>query len=193
MKKLRNIPVLVKWIHWRMSNLASKYEPTSIIDMGGVRRIKPFVKCKVIDANLKEGIDATKLPFEDNSFDISLSINTLEHIKDKKKFLLEAVRVAKVASIHWFPYGAGAKLVEKLKKELGHKHPCIVPGYHDILPFLTNPKISCKFEESISCKDHLLLLASINEKMNNSKVFEFIEKHGNKPYSFILSIEYSKR
>jgi len=192
LKKLKNIPVLVKWIHWRMSNLVSEYEPTSIIDMGGVGRIKSFVNCKVVDANLKAGIDATKLPFKDNSFDISLSINTLEHIKNKKKFLLEAIRVAKVASIHWFPYGAGAKLTEKLKKELGHKHPCSIPEYQDILPFLTDSKTSCKFKESISCKDHLLLLASINEKMNNSKTFEFIEKYGNVPYSFILSAEYRR-
>ena len=39
--------------------------------------------------------DAHSLPFKDNTFDIITSFETIEHLKDPKKFLLELKRVSK--------------------------------------------------------------------------------------------------
>jgi hypothetical protein len=158
--------------------------------MGGTRRLKNFVSFKVVDANIKYGIDATNMPFEDNSFDSSISINTLEHIKHKRKFLFEATRVARLVSIHEFPFGPHARKVEELKKKLGHRHPCSLPDYRDhILPFLTNSLLKCEFKPAMSCRVCLLLLASINEKMNVEETFELAESQGDSPYSYILIME----
>jgi len=44
--------------------------------------------------NIKKG-SATKLPFKDNSFDLVLLLDVLEHIKDDQKALKEAKRVLK--------------------------------------------------------------------------------------------------
>jgi ubiquinone/menaquinone biosynthesis C-methylase UbiE len=37
--------------------------------------------------------DAEKLPFEDASFDVAISFETIEHLRDRKKFLLEIHRI----------------------------------------------------------------------------------------------------
>jgi len=190
MKKLKNIPVIAKWTHWRVAEELKHHKPSTVIDMGGVGRLGKLTSFKVTDANIKQGIDATNMPFEDKSFDASVSINTLEHVKLKKNFLLEAIRVARIVSIHEFPFGPHARQVEELKEKLGHKHPCKLPNYRDhILPFMTNSSLDCKFKPAMSCQICLLLLASMNEKMNVNETFELARSCGSAPYSYILVIK----
>ena len=190
MKKLKNIPAIAKWTHWRIAEELKYHKPQTVVDMGGVGRLGKLTSFKVTDANIKHGIDATDMPFGDNSFDASISINTLEHIKLKKKFLLEAIRVAKIVSVHEFPFGPYARQVEKLKEKLGHKHPCKLPNYRDhILPFMTNPSLDCNFKPAMTCKICLLLLASMNEKMNVNETFELAESCKDEAYSYMLIIK----
>jgi hypothetical protein len=174
-----------------MAELINIYNPSSVIDMGGVGRLKSFIKCKVVDANIKYKIDATKLPFEDRSFDVAVSINTLEHIKQKVRFLKESIRVARKAAIHWFPFGEPAQEMEKFTKSLGHKHPCSLPNYSDhIKPFKKDPSLKCSFIPStVSCRESLLLTATVHEKLNVEKNFEFISLYGDNPYAYILILE----
>ena len=183
------IPVISKWIHWRVGQKLKEYKLQTVVDIGGIGRLKNFVPFRVTDANIRSGINATNMPFENSLFDASVSINTIEHVKDKKKFLSEAVRVSRVVSIHWFPYGAAAQRTEKLKKKLGHNHPCSLPEYQDLVPFLNLRVVNSKFNEVVNCRDHLLMLASINEKINVEETFRFIEMYGNNPYGYMLTLE----
>ena len=190
MKKLTKIPAIAKWTHWRIAKELGQYKLSTVVDMGGVGRLKKLTSFKVTDANTKHGIDATNMPFEDKSFDASISINTLEHVKFKRQFLLEAERVARVVSIHEFPFGPHAKQVEELKKKLGHRHPCKLPNYRDhILPFMTNSSFVCNFKPAMSCQVCLLLLASMNEKMNVDETFQLAKSCGDAAYSYIFIIE----
>lgn len=184
------IPAIARWCHWRLAyTILSEYSPKSIVDLGGVGRLKNFVSCKVTDANLKHGIDATKLPYKDRSFDIAVSINTLEHVKKKVKFIKESIRVSRIAVYHWVPSGEAAEATEKLKRKLGHKHPCKLPTFQDFEPFRKDDSVRFVVTPAgMSCKEHLLLLASMKEKLNKDEVFEFISKYGEEPYSYLFKI-----
>jgi ubiquinone/menaquinone biosynthesis C-methylase UbiE len=70
--------------------LGEKYEVTAIDNSDeaiGFANKHYSKKAKFLTAN------ATKLPFRDSSFDVACSFETIEHIKEVKKFLKEVVRV----------------------------------------------------------------------------------------------------
>jgi len=185
------MPPLVTIPHMHIGELASKYTPRSLIDLGGRGRMKLFVKCKVLDANIdrKPRIDATNLPFGDNHFDISTSVNVFEHVSNQAKFLLESKRVAKYATIHFFLLGEPARITELHKKRLGHSHKHTMPSEKIVNDFLRTAGFKNKqLYPLMTIKEHLLLLASIPRYsyMHKKATYKFIDKHGDEPYGYIL-------
>ncbi len=172
------------YIHFYIAKQLKKYNIKTVLDMGGKGRFanRGF---KVINADIKYGIDATNLPFKDNLFDASISIATLEHVGDHnkhKEFLKEANRVAKKYSIHWIPIH---KDVEKFLKELGHNHPCVIPDYDKICKELN---LTYKFKEFTTIKEHLTFLATIKPKLNMPQLHEYIFNHGEEIYAIVLEL-----
>lgn len=103
----------------------------SVLDVGGsLREIKKFVKVdKFKTADIQKGadilFDGTKLPLKDNSFEVVISLDTLEHIKknNRKDFTKELLRVAEKKVILAAPLGTKKhiafekNLIKKLKAE----------------------------------------------------------------------------
>lgn len=189
MKKLVKIPPLIALPHYHIAALVNKYKPGSIVDMGGRGRLKHFVKCKVLDANLtgKPKIDALNMPFADNAFDIAVSVNTLEHVADHLKFLVESYRVAKKALTHFFLCGPAAGKVEKYKVTRGHKHQHVLPQEQTVKAFFRMHKFKrTRFYKLMTCREHLLLLMTMFPYMQCSKTYQVAEALGNKAYGYIL-------
>lgn len=166
-------------LHYTIAQLAKNHNPNSIIDIGGVGKLKSFVDCDVIDANKKKGHDGTRLRFEDNSFDVSVSVATLEHVENHQRFIDESIRVSRKSSIHWFPYGEFANKTEEFKKNFKtYNHPCKIPtNLHEsnLTPFMT-------------VSEHLLLLSTLYEEINCKETYEFIQRFGNREYGTIMVI-----
>lgn len=110
----------------------AKLDKVKILEIGsGATGITPYLK-KNIDAidtdfsgpqtNLVNKIKASalKLPFKKNEYDVSLSVDVLEHLQkeDREKAILEMLRVTKKLAIIVVPCGNEA---QQQDKEL-HKH-----------------------------------------------------------------------
>jgi len=80
----------------------------AILDVGGgAGRFLNFLqKHNAVSVDLKLGVDGTKLPYEDLSFDVVTSIDALEHVlkKGRAKFIKEMVRVSRLKAILAFPH-----------------------------------------------------------------------------------------
>ncbi len=120
--------------HYAVANIIHTCYPTakSIIDMGGIARLRMFTNIPVTDANKRRGVDGRNLPFKDNSFDVCVSINTLEHVDKKEQFISEAKRVSRLGIIFCFPFDGKMTEIEKLKKEIGHNHNISRGGFPTI-------------------------------------------------------------
>lgn len=114
MEAIKNLPVS-EYMHDKIVRILRENAVHTVVDIGGIGKLKNkgFV---LVDANLKGGLDGTSLPFEDRSFDASVSINTLEHVKNQEKFIEESIRVARKGTFHFFLYGEIAEKTEMLKK-----------------------------------------------------------------------------
>jgi len=168
-------------LHRKMAKEISKRNPKSVIDIGGVGKLKTLLKCEVTDANKRKGHDGTNLKFPDKSFDMSVSVATLEHVDDQQKFLDESMRVAKFATVQWFPYGHAAAKVEEFKRKFStYSHPCVVPTNLDERHMTPYGTIS----------EHLLLLATIYPEINCEATYDFIEDYGNEYYGVIMAIDF---
>ncbi|HAV43202.1 TPA: hypothetical protein DCX15_04230 [bacterium] len=85
-----------------VSDLINNFKKSGlkILDVGGgVGNLEHFApEHRVVVADkMTTGIDGTDLPYPDRDFDVSVSIDTLEHIpsKERKRFIEELIRVAK--------------------------------------------------------------------------------------------------
>ena len=84
--KINEIPTISAIIHHKIADIIKTYTHNTVIDIGGTGRSNCFIRADRIDsANIINGIDATRLPYKDNSYDISISIATFEHIEPEKK------------------------------------------------------------------------------------------------------------
>jgi len=170
--------------HSYITKKLKEYNISSVLDIGGKGKMydRGF---RVMNADIRYGIDGRKLPFDDNQYDATISIATLEHvgdIEDQVKFIQEAKRVAKYKSIHWFPVNCDA---EKFLKEIGHNHPCIVPNPDVIMKRLDLHGELIVFS---TVKEHFLLLATMYPKLNIPKLYDYILINGHKTFSVILDI-----
>jgi hypothetical protein len=183
-----NIHVISAFIHWHIANIAKSFNPAEILDMGGTGKTRQFLACKVTDANLAQNIDATKLPFPDKSFDLALSIATLEHVNNWRAFLAESIRISRISTIHWFPVGTAAKEAEQIKERLGHAHPCTIPSQEDIEGILKSLNTHGTLSPLMTVGEHLLLLATINPLLNTPIIFDTVRRIGSEPYGMVLTI-----
>jgi len=100
---------------WTLTLFAEK--PDVAVDLRDERIELCWVSCKASEVP-PEGFllaDAHHLPLKDGSFDSVCLSDVLEHVKDPRRALLEALRVAKEKVIVTVPYG---------------KHESHVPRYH---------------------------------------------------------------
>jgi SAM-dependent methyltransferase len=173
-------------VHNKIKNIIYSHQGDikNLLDIGGTGKLNFNGDIIVDNANITHGIDGTMLPYSDSSYDITVSIATLEHVNDHNAFLNESIRVCKKLSIHWFPMGLKALQVEQIKNELGHHHPCELPEYNlilkipntEILPYMT-------------CREHLLLLSTIRKDFSISKLYDYIDTFSdNDYYGFFIII-----
>ncbi len=103
--------------HRSVAALLERFKPETVIDYGGEGFLNNFVGCaRVTSANVKEGADIScigdSLPFDDDSFDVSVCIDTLEHLprEGRLKLLNELMRVARRAIVVCAPLGTGERM-----------------------------------------------------------------------------------
>ena len=135
----------------RVNDLRAGTESLNILEVGGrgnyLRKFLPEDKITVLDVedspddNYVKG-DGRKLPFEDDSFDVVVSTDVLEHItsSDRKKFLDEQQRVSKGIIILACPTNTdwivrGEKRANELYRFLsGKDHPWLIEHIDYTLP-----------------------------------------------------------
>jgi len=111
----------------------------NIIDCGGTGSFKPFLPGIALTlANpAVNGIDASKLPFENDTFDAAISTHTLEHVamESRESFLDEMIRVSR-RTIHLiFPFGVENAEIDDAKTTFvynSHEHdktPRVTPQW----------------------------------------------------------------
>lgn len=112
--------------HRLVSQLAKKFNPTSILDVGGEGLLSLFMReVRVTTANTKSAdIDYSgeSLPVHDNSFDLVVSLDTIEHLPKTRRsaFIKDLYRVAKRGLIICAPFGTAEHVVyEKQLLESG--------------------------------------------------------------------------
>jgi hypothetical protein len=108
--------------HRSVAALLERFKPETVIDFGGEGFLNNFVGCaRVTSANVKEGVDilciGDLLPIDDDSFDVSVCIDTLEHLprEGRLKLLKELMRVARRAVIVCAPLGTGERMCYEKK------------------------------------------------------------------------------
>lgn len=176
MGKVYSVHPVYGFEHHHIATLLKPFQPKRVIDIGGRGTLAHYINCKVHDANIRHGIDGTKLPYKVDTFDAAVSIATLEHVKDQLAFLRESIRVARVFVAHWFPYGEGAEKAEKLKAEIGHgwyHHNAKLPSKEVIERILSELRDG-KLYPLMSVTEHLLLMATRHPRMNCRKLYDYI-------------------
>lgn len=102
--------------HLCLSKLLKKYRPELILDVGGEGLLTRFIRgVKVVSANIKKAdvrCPGQSLPFKDNSFDVVVSIDTIEHIPKIMRLDLckELLRVAHKGIVLCAPFGTSEHL-----------------------------------------------------------------------------------
>lgn len=183
-----NIHIISAYIHWSIARIAKSFNPKNIVDIGGIGKANHFIECDITEANIINNIDATNLPYANNSFDVAISIATLEHTDDHIKFISESARISRVAAVHWFPAGEAARKAEQLKEKLGHTHPCTIPLQEDIESALRDLNLHGRLSTLMTIGEHLLLLATIYPQLNTPKLYEAVRRIGSEPYGMTLTI-----
>lgn len=102
--------------HRLLASLASKFNPKTILDVGGEGVLKLYLpKVQIVTANLKAAdicYSGDRLPVMDNSFDVVVSLDTMEHLPKHKRtpFLSELHRVGRKGFILCAPLGTSEHL-----------------------------------------------------------------------------------
>jgi hypothetical protein len=100
--------------HRCVAELLKRYGAKAVLDIGGEGRLNSFVKgITILSANISSArdvdykVDAGKLPFANESFDMAVSLDTLEHIslQKRKEFVGEMLRVSAKGIIICAPLG----------------------------------------------------------------------------------------
>ncbi|MBW2304803.1 MAG: class I SAM-dependent methyltransferase [Deltaproteobacteria bacterium] len=111
----------------------------NVIDCGGTGSFKPFLPGVTLTlANpAVNGIDASELPFENDTFDAAISTHTLEHVVLDRRgaFLDEMLRVSRNTVHLIFPFGEENREIDDAKTEFvynSHQHdktPRVTPEW----------------------------------------------------------------
>lgn len=185
-----SIPVISAYLHWGCSQaaLALVPSPRSLLDVGGNGRMACFVPCPVTNANILQGIDGTNLPYKDSSFDICTSVAVLEHVSDWKAFLRESVRVGARGAVHWFPLGRVAREIETYKDAAGHVHPCEIYEVDEVADYAKTICSRYTLKPFMNVSEQLLLLATVNRKLDVNATYELVRERGSQEYGYLLSL-----
>lgn len=81
-------------------------------------------------------VDGVSLPYPDNSFDVVLSSETLEHIPDYPQVLNDLLRVAKKAVIVTVPHDGPKKIAQLIRDKVphAHLHDFTLESFRDLVP-----------------------------------------------------------
>lgn len=183
---LKSLHPVTAVLQLKVLSILKEYDIKTLLDVGGVGKLAKLSHYDVSEANLASGVDGCDLPFENDSFDATVSVATVEHVEDPVRFLQECYRVAKKASVHWFPCGDYAQEVEDLKEKYGHWHPCQIPPKEFLRIDWTWMKINFKNESFTNCGEHLLLCMTLTPSLKTKEVYDYIIENYNKPYGAIL-------
>ena len=119
------LPYDVYCRHKRMAELITG--KGTILDVGGsLKELRHFVNHPITTVDVIGGdviYQGNDLPFKENSFDIVVSLDTIEHVpaENRPQFLSEALRVAKKQVIIAAPMGTLAH--QQAEKDLAKLHP----------------------------------------------------------------------
>lgn len=186
---LKSLHPVTAVLQLKIADILSRYDTyiKTVLDVGGIdNKLDKLTDYEVRDANITCGIDGcNNLPFKDNSFDATVSIATLEHVKEPVKFLEECYRVAKKVTVHWFPFGDFARGAEFLKKKHGHWHPCHIPTWQEIDAMKPAFKRG-ETEYFTNCGEHLLLCMTLTPALKVPEVFEYVLENYSLHYGIIL-------
>ena len=127
---------------WMKIGSLIKGENLSILDVGGDpnnNAIKLFIPHRITAVNPQyNNISGTSLPFENESFDITISIDTLEHVPsiERENFVKELIRTSKLKAILACPFDD--PLVSEMEKAIYAitKHPFLEEHIRNGLPNL---------------------------------------------------------
>lgn len=178
------LPAIKQLSFMTIANFILRTNAKTVIDVGGVGRLKAFLTSDhvITDANIKDGIDGCNLPWLDSHFDISISIDTLEHVNDKPRFISESMRVSKLGSAHYFLYGDAADQVEKIKQAHGHSHPYTPIREADL------SGVDYELIPVLRAQEHLALMPLINPKLAVSSFYKASQSLGNTWYGYLMIV-----
>lgn len=129
-------------ITYQIMKLLSQMDFSSLLDVGGAEGYKAYMvkelfQAKVVSSDLSGtackrakdmfslnsiASDIHKLPFKENSFDIVLCSETLEHISTYNNAVEEMLRVAKKAVVISVPHESRRKVEKNIKNNIPHSH-----------------------------------------------------------------------
>lgn len=129
-------------ITWRTLKILSHINFSSFLDVGGsegykANLVKEFFNVDVTNSDISEEAckrskeifniksqqaDIHQLPFLNDEFDVVHCSETLEHVADKHKALMELIRVAKKAVIISVPHEQESLTKKNIESEVPHGH-----------------------------------------------------------------------
>ncbi len=149
-------------------NTISKYNFKTFIDIGGAEGYTANLARKLFNAQVSStdlsenackmakaifDIDAIpadihNLPFNDNEFDIVLCSETIEHVTDYKKAIIELLRITKNVLIITVPHESEEMVAQTIKNKIPHGHI----NYFDIhtLDYIKDMGYTLKYEKTLS-------------------------------------------
>jgi hypothetical protein len=106
--------------HRCLASMAMEFHPGTILDVGGEGMLRLFLpQIQITTANVKNAdivYAGDKLPVNDKSFELVVSLDTIEHLPNNKRkyFLLELYRVSEKGFIICAPFGTPEHLAYEM-------------------------------------------------------------------------------
>ncbi len=135
--------VIVRYIiTYQILRALSHFKFDSLLDVGGAEGYKAaligsLLKKKVLSCDISSEacnrakeiynidtrqVDINELPFDDNSFDVVLCSETLEHVPDFQQAVNELIRVCRKAVVITVPHEPETKIRRNIEKKIPHAH-----------------------------------------------------------------------
>jgi ubiquinone/menaquinone biosynthesis C-methylase UbiE len=143
-------------IFWNIIKALKTIQFDSLLDVGGSEgymcgAIRHFFGVRVRSCDLSEEackrakeifnveadtVDGVSLPYPDNSFDVVLSSESLEHIPEYDRVLHELLRVARKAVIITVPHDGPERIAKNIRDKVphGHLHDFTLESFRDLVP-----------------------------------------------------------
>ncbi len=141
-------------------------------------------------------LDATKLPFCDNFFDVIISLETIEHLENYKSFLCECIRVLKRGGTFICSTPNRYRLIFPFKKPLGpfHVHEFTVNEVRELMGKFF--QIERLFYQPLSFRDRILGLGGVllSHIPGGSQFKQFVRKTiPHETYTLVDKVEISEK